>query len=113
MSHKPIEDALKSEANFFLKHPKYVAFRNKMGVPFLASKMNKTLIQHIKNSLPHLRSNVSAMLTQKEKEFAAFGIDFDIQNDRELGALTLNLISKFTTYFQNMIEGKFVKQSAT
>lgn len=84
-----------------------------MGVPFLASKMNKTLIQHIKNSLPHLRSNVSAMLTQKEKEFAAFGIDFDIQNDRELGALTLNLISKFTTYFQNMIEGKFVKQSAT
>ena len=79
-----------------MKHPKYVAFRNKMGVPYLASKMNKTLISHIKNSLPHLRSNVSAMLTQKEKEFNAFGIDFDITNDRELGALTLNLISKFT-----------------
>ncbi len=53
------------------------------------------------------------MLSQKEKEFTSYGIDFDIANERELGALTLNLISKFTTYFQNMIEGKFVKQSAT
>lgn len=74
-----------------------------MGVPFLASKMNKTLVSHIKSSLPHLRSNVSAMLTQKEKEFSGYGLDFDVSNERELGALTLNLLSKFTSYFQNMI----------
>ena len=75
-----------------------------------AQELCGAIVQHVlaltdskRKILENPQLYVRRRLTQKEKEFSGYGLDFDVSNERELGALTLNLLSKFTSYFQNMI----------
>ena len=55
-----IRDALKSEAEFFNRHPVY-SQRTELnfGFPLLTRSLNKILVQHIQRCIPDLTKNIS------------------------------------------------------
>lgn len=71
LQQKGIDDALKAEERFFHTSPVYLSMAQHMGVPYLAHTLNKTIVNHIKRNLPEIRSQITAMLFQKQKELRA------------------------------------------
>ena len=71
---KSIKDALNSEANYFSNSAIYGGIASRMGTPYLCNTLNTIIIKHIKKCLPVIRSKVTAMLYQKEKELASMQI---------------------------------------
>lgn len=90
----PIREALKKEATYFKSHPLYrrsvgrsvprSALRRPQrsagrsvsshcGTQFLAKKLNKILIHHIRDSLPELKARVNKLLVEAESELAGYG----------------------------------------
>ena len=60
--HLPAQAALESERRFFESHPRYSPLAATLGVPYLASKLNQMLLQHIRSCLPELRAKAAAAL---------------------------------------------------
>ena len=56
--NKPIKVALKEEREFFLTHPAYRTISEQCGYGYLARRMNRILINHIKNRLPALKQEI-------------------------------------------------------
>ena len=50
----PISEALKSESEYFRRHPVYSSYSQQMGVPHLTRSLNVILVSHIKKCIPHL-----------------------------------------------------------
>ena len=68
---------------------------------------------HIKKCLPQLRAKISSMIHQKELELEGYGLDHLLEGGSvQKSALVLNLISKFVSSYCDMIDGRFVKESA-
>lgn len=65
---KPIKDALVSETNYFRSSLIYGSFASQLGVPYLCRTLNTVIVKHIKRCLPIIRSKITSMLYQKEKE---------------------------------------------
>lgn len=59
-----------------------------------------------------MSKSINLHLNQKEREMAALQVD-PLASSADLGPYILHLINKFTQYYADMIEGKFVKESAT
>jgi dynamin 1-like protein len=55
LQQKTIEDALKAEEKFFRSSPTY-AGTSKLGINYLATTLNKIIVEHIKKNLPEIRS---------------------------------------------------------
>ena len=106
-----MEDALRSEEKSFRTIAIYYPYAASMGVPFLAHSLNLIIVSHIKKSLPEIRSQITALLFQKEKELKALQL-FKDENSNE-SQLVLNVIAKFATSYQEFIDGKFVKETAS
>ena len=53
---KDIKAALRDEADFFASHPAYKHMKERLGSPYLQKALSTQLTQHIKDSLPQLRS---------------------------------------------------------
>ncbi|KAK6805510.1 hypothetical protein RDI58_003295 [Solanum bulbocastanum] len=69
------------------------------------------LVQHIKKLLPGLKSRVSAGLVSVAKEHASYG---EITESKAgMGALLLNILSKYSEAFSSMIEGKNEEMSTS
>jgi len=68
MEGKQMKDAQTAEDLFFRKSEYYGALSNRCGVPFLCRNLNEIIVKHIKKSLPLIRSKITSMLYQKEKE---------------------------------------------
>ncbi|KAK9077163.1 hypothetical protein SSX86_005499 [Deinandra increscens subsp. villosa] len=104
MRNRTIKDALVAEEKFFRSHPVYNEVADRCGVPQLAKKLNQILVQHIKTVLPGLKSRISATLVSLAKEHASYG---EITESKAgMGALLLNILSKYSEAFCSMIEGK-------
>ncbi|KAG6520376.1 hypothetical protein ZIOFF_017425 [Zingiber officinale] len=71
--NRSIKDALAFEENFFRNQPAYHGLSHCCGVPQLAKKLNQILVQHIRNVLPGLKSQINAELVTVAKEHASFG----------------------------------------
>jgi dynamin 1-like protein len=61
--------------------------------------------------IPSLNKQINDLLSQKEMELAALNIS-GIGHQEDKGPAILFLINKFTNAYSDMIEGKFVKESA-
>jgi dynamin 1-like protein len=59
---RTIEDALKAEERFFKTSQVYSAAASRLGVPYLAQSLNKIIVNHIKKSLPEIRSQITSLL---------------------------------------------------
>ncbi|KAL8264691.1 hypothetical protein R6Q59_022821 [Mikania micrantha] len=104
MLNRTIKDALVAEENFFRSRPVYNELADRCGVPQLAKKLNQILVQHIQTVLPGLKSRISAQLVSAAKEHASYG---EITESKAgMGALLLNILSKYSEAFCSMIEGK-------
>ncbi|CAN1133493.1 Dynamin-related protein 3A [Linum perenne] len=102
--NRSVKDALAAEEKFFRSHPVYSTLADRCGVPQLAKKLNNILVQHIKAILPGLKSRISDTLVSVAKEHASYG---EITESKAgLGALLLNIISKYSEAFSSMIEGR-------
>ncbi|CAH1445056.1 unnamed protein product [Lactuca virosa] len=111
MLNRTIKDALVAEEKFFRSRPVYNELADRCGVPQLAKKLNQILVQHIKTVLPGLKSRISATLVSVAKEHASYG---EITESKAgMGALLLNILSKYSEAFSSMIEGKNEEMSTS
>ena len=69
---KDIRAALMAERQFFLAHPAYRHIADRMGTSFLQKTLNQQLTNHIRETLPALRSKLQAQLLSLEKEVAEY-----------------------------------------
>ncbi|KAL0202303.1 hypothetical protein M9458_000321 [Cirrhinus mrigala] len=65
---KDIKVALAAERKFFLSHPAYRHMAERMGTPYLQKTLNQQLTNHIRDTLPALRSKLQSQLLSLEKE---------------------------------------------
>lgn len=65
---KDIRAALAAERKFFLSHPAYRHIAERMGTPHLQKTLNQQLTNHIRDTLPGLRSKLQSQLLSLEKE---------------------------------------------
>ncbi|XP_076894518.1 dynamin-related protein 3B-like [Bidens hawaiensis] len=104
MLNRSIKDALVAEEKFFRSRPVYNEVADRCGVPALAKKLNQILVQHINAKLPGLKKRINSELAQVAKEHASFG---EITESKAgMGALLLNILSKYSEAFSLLIEGK-------
>lgn len=69
---KDIKAALVAERNFFYTHPAYRHMVERMGTAFLQKTLNQQLTNHIRDTLPALRSKLQSQLLSLEKEVAEY-----------------------------------------
>lgn len=106
-----IKEAWEVEREFFEKHPIYGGYSDNLGIQHLSKSLNRILCHHILKCIPSLNKQINELLQHKEMELAQFDID-NIHLSQDKGPVVLNLINRFTTSYQEMIDGKFVKESA-
>ena len=100
-----------AEEKFFRSSLTYGSYASQLGVPYLCKTLNTVIVKHIKKCLPLIRSKVTSMLYQKEKELKSLELHGDESGLTEQ-QLVLNIIAKYSSSFSEFLEGKFVKDTA-
>ena len=102
--NKPMEEALKYEAEFFRHHPAYRNIANRCGTQFLAKTLNTTLMAHIRDRLPDIKARLNTLMGQTQQELASYG-DMHFSGKEHRGSLILQLMTRFATSFISSIDG--------
>ncbi|KAI9322133.1 Dynamin central region-domain-containing protein [Dichotomocladium elegans] len=102
---KSISKALLAERAFFENHPSYRSKAEFCGTPFLAAKLNKILMHHIKNTLPEIKAKIQAALSKYLNELAQLGDPLG-DNSSQQANFVLNIITEFCNEFRDIIDGK-------
>ena len=108
-----IQVGLRNEERFFRTHPIYSRNRSlmsKLGTSNLSRHLNGILISHIRECLPELKMRITGMMGDVQSELDVLGSPED-ENDGEgnrsaQGGKLLGLLSKFTSNFAAMIDGR-------
>jgi len=74
LAGKPIKDALVAEENFFKTSNTYAPLASRLGTNYLCRTLNMIIVKHIKRCLPIIRSKITSMLYQKEKELKSLQV---------------------------------------
>ena len=74
LAGRPIREALIAEENFFKTSSTYAPLASRMGTPYLSRTLNMIIVKHIKKCLPIIRSKITSMLYQKEKELKSLQV---------------------------------------
>ena len=101
---KDIRAALAAERKFFLSHASYRHMADKMGTPHLQKVLNQQLTNHIKDSLPALRSSLQDQLISLEKDVQEFKNYRPDDPSMKTKAL-MQMIQQFHSDFEKAIEG--------
>ena len=75
--------------------------QNRSGIRFLCRNLNEIIVRHIKKSLPLLRSKITSLLYQKEKELRTIEVCKD-QPTQQL--VILNVIAKYSKMYEEYQE---------
>jgi len=102
---KEIRLSLTAEKSFFLNHPQYRKIAQRCGTQYLAQSLSKLLLHHIHESLPELRTKMSTLLLDAQKEMLSYG-DPMLDESNNKGAILLQIITKFSTDYSFAIDGK-------
>ncbi|KAL1888642.1 Dynamin-related GTPase protein [Sporothrix stenoceras] len=102
--NKPMDDALKAEADFFKHHPAYRNISTRCGTPYLAKTLNSTLMSHIRDRLPDIKARLNTLMGQTQQELASYG-DMHFSGKEHRGSLILQLMTRFATSFISSIDG--------
>ncbi|KAL2261852.1 hypothetical protein VTK26DRAFT_3172 [Humicola hyalothermophila] len=102
--NKPMDEALKYEAEFFRHHPAYRNIANRCGTQFLAKTLNTTLMAHIRDRLPDIKARLNTLMGQTQQELASYG-DMHFSGKEHRGSLILQLMTRFATSFISSIDG--------
>ncbi|XP_039974621.1 dynamin-3 isoform X1 [Xiphias gladius] len=101
---KDIRAALAAERKFFLSHPAYRHIAERMGTPHLQKTLNQQLTNHIRDTLPGLRSKLQSQLLSLEKEVEEYKNFRPDDPTRKTKAL-LQMVQQFGLDFEKCIEG--------
>ncbi|XP_013769362.1 dynamin-2 isoform X3 [Pundamilia nyererei] len=101
---KDIRAALAAERKFFLSHPAYRHMAERMGTPHLQKALNQQLTNHIRDTLPGLRSKLQSQLLSLEKEVEEYKNFRPDDPTRKTKAL-LQMVQQFGVDFEKCIEG--------
>ncbi|XP_062866711.1 dynamin-2 isoform X2 [Trichomycterus rosablanca] len=101
---KDIRAALAAERKFFLSHPAYRHMAERMGTPYLQKTLNQQLTNHIRETLPSLRSKLQSQLLSMEKEVEDYKNFKPDDPTRKTKALLL-MVQQFALDFEKRIEG--------
>ncbi|MED6276725.1 Dynamin-2 [Characodon lateralis] len=101
---KDIRAALAAERKFFLSHPAYRHLADRMGTPYLQKALNQQLTNHIRDTLPGLRSKLQSQLLSLEKEVEEYKNFRPDDPTRKTKAL-LQMVQQFGVDFEKCIEG--------
>ncbi|XP_060755281.1 dynamin-2 isoform X1 [Neoarius graeffei] len=101
---KDIRVALAAERKFFLSHPAYRHMAERMGTPYLQKALNQQLTNHIRDTLPSLRSKLQSQLLSLEKEVEEYKNFKPDDPTRKTKAL-LQMVQQFGVDFEKRIEG--------
>ncbi|KAI0430954.1 Dynamin central region-domain-containing protein [Xylaria sp. FL1042] len=101
---RPMEDALKAEAEFFRHHPAYRNIAARCGTQFLAKTLNQTLMSHIRERLPDIKARLNTLMGQTQQELASYG-DMHFSGKEHRGSMILQLMTRFATSFISSIDG--------
>ncbi|KAM8843655.1 dynamin-2-like isoform 4-T4 [Synchiropus picturatus] len=101
---KDIRAALAAERKFFLSHPAYRHIAERLGTPHLQKSLNQQLTNHIRDTLPGLRSKLQSQLLSLEKEVEEFKNFRPDDPTRKTKAL-LQMVQQFGVDFEKCIEG--------
>ncbi|XP_008286749.1 dynamin-2 isoform X1 [Stegastes partitus] len=101
---KDIRAALAAERKFFLSHPGYRHIAERMGTPHLQKTLNQQLTNHIRDTLPGLRSKLQSQLLSLEKEVEEYKNFRPDDPARKTKAL-LQMVQQFGVDFEKCIEG--------
>uniref|UniRef100_A0A4W4HJ62 Dynamin-2 n=1 Tax=Electrophorus electricus TaxID=8005 RepID=A0A4W4HJ62_ELEEL len=101
---KDIRSALAAERKFFLSHPAYRHMAERMGTPHLQKSLNQQLTNHIRDTLPGLRSKLQSQLLSLEKEVEEYKNFKPDDPTRKTKAL-LQMVQQFGVDFEKRIEG--------
>ncbi|NXW11019.1 DYN2 protein, partial [Fregetta grallaria] len=101
---KDIRAALAAERKFFLSHPAYRHMADRMGTPHLQKILNQQLTNHIRETLPSLRSKLQSQLLSLEKEVEEYKNFRPDDPTRKTKAL-LQMVQQFGVDFEKRIEG--------
>ncbi|KAM6940192.1 dynamin-2-like isoform 1-T1 [Xenentodon cancila] len=101
---KDIRVALAAERKFFLSHPAYRHLAERMGTPHLQKTLNQQLTNHIRDTLPGLRSKLQGQLLSLEKEVEEYKNFRPDDPARKTKAL-LQMVQQFGVDFEKCIEG--------
>ncbi|XP_053714729.1 dynamin-1a isoform X7 [Synchiropus splendidus] len=101
---KDINAAMAAERKFFLSHPAYRHLADRMGTPYLQKVLNQQLTNHIRDTLPGLRSKLQSQLLSIEKEVEEYKNFRPDDPSRKTKAL-LQMVQQFSVDFDKCIEG--------
>ncbi|XP_030052891.1 dynamin-2 isoform X3 [Microcaecilia unicolor] len=101
---KDIRAAMAAERKFFLSHPAYRHLADRMGTPHLQKTLNQQLTNHIRETLPALRSKLQSQLLSLEKEVEEYKNFRPDDPARKTKAL-LQMVQQFGVDFEKRIEG--------
>ncbi|XP_035382971.1 dynamin-1a isoform X1 [Electrophorus electricus] len=101
---KDITAAMAAERKFFLSHPAYRHLADRMGTPYLQKVLNQQLTNHIRDTLPGLRSKLQHQLLSIEKEVEEYKNFRPDDPSRKTKAL-LQMVQQFSVDFEKRIEG--------
>ncbi|KAM6972570.1 dynamin-2-like [Aplochiton taeniatus] len=101
---KDIKVALSAERKFFLSHPGYRHLAERMGTPHLQKTLNQQLTNHIRDTLPGLRSKLQSQMLSLEKEVEEYKNFRPDDPTRKTKAL-LQMVQQFGVDFEKCIEG--------
>uniref|UniRef100_A0A3P8P9H2 Interferon-induced GTP-binding protein Mx n=1 Tax=Astatotilapia calliptera TaxID=8154 RepID=A0A3P8P9H2_ASTCA len=101
---KDITAALQAERKFFLSHPAYRHLADRMGTAYLQKILNQQLTNHIRDTLPALRSKLQSQLLSIEKEVEEYKNFRPDDPSRKTKAL-LQMVQQFAVDFEKRIEG--------
>uniref|UniRef100_A0A9J7X151 Dynamin-2 n=2 Tax=Cyprinus carpio TaxID=7962 RepID=A0A9J7X151_CYPCA len=101
---KDINAAMAAERKFFLSHPSYRHLADRMGTPYLQKTLNQQLTNHIRDTLPALRTKLQSQLLSIEKEVEEYKNFRPDDPSRKTKAL-LQMVQQFSVDFEKRIEG--------
>ncbi|KAM9313069.1 dynamin-2 [Gastrophryne carolinensis] len=101
---KDIRAALAAERKFFLSHPAYRHVAERMGTPHLQKNLNQQLTNHIRETLPALRSKLQSQMLSLEKEVEEYKNFRPDDPTRKTKAL-LQMVQQLGVDFEKRIEG--------
>ncbi|XP_068130441.1 dynamin-2 isoform X1 [Hyperolius riggenbachi] len=101
---KDIRAALAAERKFFLSHPAYRHVADRMGTPHLQKTLNQQLTNHIRETLPALRSKLQSQTLSLEKEVEEYKNFRPDDPTRKTKAL-LQMVQQLGVDFEKRIEG--------
>ncbi|XP_034736468.1 dynamin 3a isoform X3 [Etheostoma cragini] len=101
---KDIKAALLAEKKFFLSHPAYTHMAESMGTPYLQRILNQQLTNHIRDTLPVVRTHLQGQLQDLNKE-AEKCKQFSPDDPGQRTKTLLQSVQRLAVDFEKLIEG--------